>query len=55
MGGSSSAGAYAASGFPGANNFNITVNTGIGDPNAIAEEIERLLREARDRGTLTIE
>jgi hypothetical protein len=34
--------------------YNITVNTGIGDPNAIAEEIERLLREARDRGTLTI-
>ena len=34
--------------------YNITVNAGIGDPNAIAEEIERLLREARERGTLTI-
>jgi len=33
--------------------INITVNTGVGDPNAIAEEIERLLREARERGTLT--
>ena len=54
MGGSSSAGAYAASGFPGANNFNITVNTGVGDPNAIAEAIDNVLREARDRGTLTI-
>jgi hypothetical protein len=34
--------------------YNITVNAGIGDPNAIAEEIERLLREARERGTLTV-
>jgi len=34
--------------------YNITVNAGVGDPNAIAEEIERLLREARERGTLTI-
>jgi hypothetical protein len=33
---------------------NITVNTGIGDPNAIAEAIDNVLREARDRGTLTI-
>jgi hypothetical protein len=33
--------------------YNITVNAGVGDPNAIAEEIERLLREARERGTLT--
>jgi hypothetical protein len=32
---------------------NITVNTGIGDPNAIAEAIDNVLREARDRGTLT--
>ena len=53
MGGSSSAGAYAASGFPGANNFNVTVNTGVGDPNAIAEAISNVLREAQDRGTLT--
>jgi hypothetical protein len=32
--------------------FNITVNTGIGDPNAIAEAIDQLLREAQSRGTL---
>jgi hypothetical protein len=32
----------------------INVNTGIGDPNAIAEAIDNVLREARDRGTLTI-
>jgi hypothetical protein len=56
LGGSSSAGAYASSGFPGAekNNgtVNITVNTGIGDPNAIAEAITEVVREAVDRGTL---
>ena len=32
----------------------IVVNTGVGDPNAIAEAIDNVLREARDRGTLTI-
>ena len=32
--------------------FNITVNTGVGDPNAIAEAIDQVLREARSRGTL---
>ena len=32
----------------------IVVNTGVGDPNAIAEAIDQVLREARDRGTLTI-
>jgi hypothetical protein len=32
----------------------ITVNTGIGDPNAIAEAIDQVLRQARDRGTLTV-
>jgi hypothetical protein len=56
LGGSSSAGAYASSGFPGAdtNNgtVNITVNTGIGDPNAIAEAITEVVRGAVDRGTL---
>jgi len=35
-----------------ANAYNITINTGIGDPNAIAEAIDNVLREARDRGTL---
>jgi hypothetical protein len=55
MGGSSSAGAYASSGFPGSDKstaVNITVNTGIGDPNAIAEAIQEVLRGAIDRGTL---
>ena len=37
-----------------ANQYNITVQAGIGDPNAIAEAIDNVLREARDRGTLTI-
>lgn len=32
----------------------IIVNTGIGDPNAIAEAIDNVLREAQQRGTLTI-
>ena len=32
----------------------IVVNTGVGDPNAIAEAIDQVLREARDRGTLTV-
>jgi hypothetical protein len=30
----------------------ITIQTGVGDPNAIAEAIDNVLREARDRGTL---
>jgi hypothetical protein len=54
LGGSSSAGAYASSGFPGSDKstVSITVNTGIGDPNAIAEAIEQVVRGAVDRGTL---
>jgi len=36
-----------------ANAYNITIQTGVGDPNAIAEAIDNVLREARDRGTLT--
>jgi hypothetical protein len=52
-GGSSRAGDYAPSGFPGASgNTTIIVNTGIGDPNAIAEAIDQVLRDATDRGTL---
>ena len=31
----------------------INVNTGVGDPNAIAEAIDEVLQQARDRGTLT--
>jgi hypothetical protein len=30
----------------------IIVNTGIGDPNAIAEAIDQVLRDAQQRGTL---
>jgi hypothetical protein len=33
-------------------NFSVTVNTGIGDPNAIAEAIDQVLQDAVDRGTL---
>jgi hypothetical protein len=32
--------------------MNITVNTGVGDPNAIAEAIENVITEAVSRGTL---
>jgi hypothetical protein len=32
----------------------IIVNTGIGDPNAIAEAIDQVLRDATDRGTLRV-
>jgi hypothetical protein len=33
-------------------NFNITVQTGIGDPNAIAEAVTQVIQDAVDRGTL---
>ena len=33
-------------------NFSVTVNTGIGDPNAIAEAIDQVVQEAVSRGTL---
>ena len=56
-----SAGAYASSGFPGSDRGysssggnTIIVNTGIGDPNAIAEAIDQVLRDATDRGTLRV-
>lgn len=53
---SSSAGAYASSGFPGSDKGyggnTIIVNTGIGDPNAIAEAIDQVLTDAVQRGTL---
>jgi hypothetical protein len=35
-----------------ANAYNITINTGVGDPNAIAEAIDQVLRDAQQRGTL---
>ena len=53
-GGAGVAGAVSGSRYAAqaANAYNITINTGIGDPNAIAEAIDNVLREARDRGTL---
>ena len=36
----------------GAYDVNITVNTGIGDPNAIAEAVNQVIQDAVDRGTL---
>ena len=55
---SSTAGNYASSGFPGSamggGGNTIIVNTGIGDPNAIAEAIDQVLRDATDRGTLRV-
>jgi len=32
--------------------FDITINTGIGDPNAIAEAVNQVIQDAVDRGTL---
>jgi hypothetical protein len=56
---SSTAGNYASSGFPGSDKGygssggnTIVVNTGIGDPNAIAEAIDQVLTDAAQRGTL---
>jgi len=55
---SSTAGNYASSGFPGSamggGGNTIIVNTGIGDPNAIAEAIDQVLQDARYRGTLRV-
>jgi hypothetical protein len=35
------------------NNISVTVNTGVGDPNAIAEAIDQVLQNAYQRGTLS--
>ena len=40
------------SGAVGSRDINITVNTGIGDPNAIAEAVNQVIQDAVDRGTL---
>ena len=34
------------------NKFAVTINTGIGDPNAIAEAVNQVIQDAVDRGTL---
>jgi hypothetical protein len=39
---------------PSATGNTIIVNTGVGDPNAIAEAIDQVLTSARDRGTLRV-
>jgi len=55
---SSTAGNYASSGFPGSSmgygstNVNVTVEAGLGDPNAIAETVTKVIQDAIDRGTL---
>jgi hypothetical protein len=55
---SSTAGNYASSGFPGSamgygsTNVNVTVEAGLGDPNAIAETVTKVIQDAIDRGTL---
>jgi hypothetical protein len=36
----------------GAFDVNITVNTGVGDPNAIADAVNQIIQDAVDRGTL---
>jgi hypothetical protein len=38
----------------GGQGYVINIQTGVGDPNAIAEAIDEVLRQARDRGTLTV-
>jgi hypothetical protein len=56
---SSTAGNYASSGFPGSamgygggTTVNVTVQAGLGDPNAIAETVTKVIQDAIDRGTL---
>jgi hypothetical protein len=44
--------ASAATSTVGSTPIAITVNTGIGDPNAIAEEIQKLLQDAANRGVI---
>jgi hypothetical protein len=61
MGGSANAGAYASSGFPGSamgysgggSNVNITIEAGIGDPEAIARAVADALNQSTYRGTST--
>jgi hypothetical protein len=53
-GGAGVAGAVSGSRYAAqaANQYNITIQTGIGDPNAIAEALDDLLVSAATRGTL---
>ena len=43
-----------AAGRAAAPSVNITVNAGVGDPNAIAEAVDQVLQDAYDRGTLRV-
>lgn len=45
-------GSLFSSGAVGSRDINVTVNTGIGDPNAIAEAVNQVIQDAVDRGTL---
>ena len=47
-------GGVSPTGSSGGGGNTIIVNTGIGDPNAIAEAIDQVLRDASDRGTLRV-
>ena len=53
-GGAGVAGAVSGSRYAAqaANQYNITVQAGIGDPNAIAEAVTQVIQDAVDRGTL---
>jgi hypothetical protein len=53
-GGAGVAGAVSGSRYAAqaANQYNITIQTGVGDPNAIAEAIDQVLTDAATRGTL---
>jgi hypothetical protein len=41
-------------GMAGSSPINVTVNAGVGDPNAIAEALDQYLQDAVDRGTLRL-
>lgn len=45
-------GSLFSSGAVGSRDINVTINTGVGDPNAIAEAIDQVLIDAVQRGTL---
>ena len=53
-GGAGVAGAVSGSRYAAqaANAYNITIQTGVGDPNAIAEAVNQVIQDAVDRGTL---
>jgi len=58
VGGSTRAGDYAPTGFPGASGNSVSVTNNfngiVGDPNAVAELINQVVQDATDRGTLRV-